>query len=71
MVRVAPHLHVFSSSPSVSIRPKSLTGYAGIKPGVDIIVEISKTFLLWYPGFPLVFPPVQHAHILSSFDLAQ
>lgn len=40
IVRMAPLLCVFSSSPSVSTRPKNLTGCAWVQIAVDIIVEI-------------------------------
>ena len=51
IVRMASLLRAFSSSPSVSTRPKHFTGCDWVQLAVDII-EISKTFLLWYPSFP-------------------
>lgn len=56
IVRMAPP-SVFSSSPSVSTRSKNLTGCAWVQIAVDIIVEIFKTFLLWYPSVPPAPPP--------------
>ena len=55
-VRMAPHLLVFSSVfTPVSTRSKSSTGRAVLKPSDDITVEISMTFLHWFPICPQVF----------------
>ena len=67
--RMAPLLCVFSSSPSVSTRPKNLTGCAWVQIAVDIIVEIFKTFLPRYPSFPPALPPFLSAHIFLSCTL--